>query len=63
VGPECGQSRFAAPAAGYLAFAGIPMGPPVREEDGRIRVTVDPEHRDVVVTALNFAGANITLVD
>jgi hypothetical protein len=61
VGTECAESRFFAPTAGYLAFAGVPLGQPFRHETGQIIITINPVYRDIARIALNGAGANVTV--
>jgi hypothetical protein len=62
VGTECAEARFFAPTAGYLAFAGVPLGHPFRHETGQIIITIDPGWLDIARIALNGAGANVTVI-
>ena len=50
-----------APTAGYLAFAGVPMGHPFHHETGQIIITIDPGYREIATLALNGAGAHVTV--
>lgn len=61
VGTECGQNRFVASTAGYLAFAGVPLGRAFRHETGQTIITIDPGWREIARIALNGAGANVTV--
>lgn len=55
--PECGQHRFDITMAGHLALAGVQV---LASEEGACELR-DPEQLDKAVTALNAAGADVTV--